>query len=109
MRNSPGQPILSPVPGYLRRLGDLFKQRNAVYGDNFLIVGKLMVAMFPDGITLKTEEDHNKFHLFMLKIVKLSRYAVNYEKGHEDSLDDDIVYTAMVAAIDARAREAGND
>lgn len=90
----------------LHALADLFAERNAVYKDNFRMVGKLMEAMFPEGITLKTADDHNKFHLFMLKIVKLSRYAINYEQGHVDSSDDDIVYTAMVAALDEEARLA---
>lgn len=88
----------------LRQAADLFEERNRVYGNNFEMVGEIMEAMFPDGVTLRTAADHNRFHLFMLKIVKLSRYAVNYEDGgHEDSLDDDIVYTAMVAAMDRRA------
>ena len=64
------------------------------------MVGKLMQAMFPDGIKLDSQEDHNKFHLFMLAIVKLSRYAINYDQGHKDSLDDMIVYLSMVAALD---------
>lgn len=99
-----GSGRLPYVGELLRSAADLFDERNAVYGNNFEMVGKLMVAMFPDGITLKTEEDHNRFHLFMLKVVKLSRYAINYENGgHQDSLDDDIVYTAMVGALDHRA------
>jgi hypothetical protein len=99
----PGRPTDLPyVTELLIRLGGLFAERNAVYKDNFHMVGRIMAAMFPDGITLKTAEDFDRWHLFELKIVKLSRYAVNYEKGgHEDSLDDDIVYTAMVAALDA--------
>lgn len=90
----------------LHDLADLFAERNAVYKDNFRMVGRIMEAMFPEGITLKTADEHNKFHLFMLKIVKLSRYAINYEQGHVDSSDDDIVYTAMVAALDEEARLA---
>lgn len=89
------------VPQDLHAAADLFAERNAVYGSNYEMVGDLMVTLFPKGITLKTREDHNRFHLFMLKIVKLSRYAINYEKGgHADSLEDDIVYTAMIAALD---------
>lgn len=85
----------------LHKMADLFAERNAVYKDNFRMVGKIMQAMFPEGIELKTPEDHNKFHLFMLAIVKLTRYAINYEGGHKDSLEDMIVYLSMVAALDA--------
>lgn len=85
----------------LHKMADLFAERNAVYKDNFRMVGKIMQAMFPEGIELKTPEEHNKFHLFMLAIVKLTRYAINYQGGHKDSLEDMIVYLSMVAALDA--------
>lgn len=94
------------VAAKLHSLADLFAERNAVYKDNFRMVGKLMVALFPKGITLVTEEDHNKFHLYMLKVVKMSRYAINYDQGHVDSADDEIVYAAMVAALDDEAERA---
>ena len=81
----------------------LFAQRNAVYKDNFRMVGKIMKALFPgEAPVLETEADYTRWHLFELSIVKLSRYAVNYDKGgHADSLDDMIVYLAMVAALDS--------
>lgn len=97
------------VSKHLHEMADLFAERNAVYKDNFRMVGRIMQAMFPDGVELSSEEDHNKFHLFMLAIVKLSRYAINYDQGHKDSLDDMIVYLSMVAALDdesAQAKEA---
>lgn len=83
-----------------------YRERNAVYGDNYLRVGGALAALFPDGVTLKTEDDHNRFHIFALKVVKLSRYCVNWEKGgHEDSLLDDTVYGAMLLEIDRNIRE----
>lgn len=94
------------VTQFLRKSADIYAERNAVYKDNYKMVGKLMVALFPNGITLKTVEEHNKFHLFMLAIVKLSRYATNYEAGHEPSVEDLIVYMAMVQALDAEAAAA---
>ena len=99
------------VSKHLHDMADLFAERNAVYKDNFRMVGRIMQAMFPDGVELSSEEAHNKFHLFMLAIVKLSRYAINYDQGHKDSLDDMIVYLSMVAALDderAKTEEAGN-
>lgn len=94
------------VASHLHSMADLFAERNAVYKDNFRMVGRMMKAMFPEGIKLVTEQDHNKFHLFMLAIVKLSRYANNYEEGHMDSLDDAIVYLSMVAAMDDERGQA---
>ncbi len=87
-----------------------FKARNAVYGNNYLNVGNAMAGLFPDGITLKTADDHNRFHIFMLGIVKLSRYANSFSKGgHADSSHDNTVYSAMLESIDEeiRARNKG--
>lgn len=97
------------VGALLRECADTFDERNAVYGNNYAMVGKVMAALFPNGITLKTVDDHNRFHLFMLKIVKLTRYSINYDQGgHADSAVDDIVYTAMVAGLDGRAAKTGD-
>lgn len=89
------------VTNHLREMADLFEKRNAVYKDNYRMVGRIMAVLFPEGLTLKTEDDFNKFHLYMLAIVKQSRYAINYVKGHTDSLDDEIVYLSMVNALDS--------
>lgn len=79
-----------------------YRARNAVYGDNFLKVGKIMETLFPDGITLKTADDHNRFHIFMLGVVKQTRYVHNWPSGgHSDSSHDLTVYSAMLEAIDA--------
>ena len=95
----PDQPYVSEL---LHSLAGLYAERNAVYKDNFRRVGDVMVAIFPDGPPkLETTEDYCRWHLFELAIVKLTRYAVAYNAGgHIDSLDDLIVYMAMVAACD---------
>lgn len=84
----------------LREAAVTFEERNKVYGNNYERVGEVMAGLFPDGITLKTPQDHNRFHIFMLIIVKLSRYAVNWEKGHQDSIRDTATYAAMLEMID---------
>jgi len=89
--------------------GETFKERHKVYGNNFLKVGPMLVAMFPDGITLKTAEDFIRFELFMLKVVKCSRYAENFSKGgHMDSVHDDMVYSAMLEYVDTVLREGSS-
>lgn len=92
---------------FLHAAADLFEERNKIYKDNFRMVGKLMVAMFGENTPeLKTEEDYNRWHLFELAIVKLSRYAVHYnEGGHADSIEDMIVYLSMVRALDEEANQ----
>lgn len=80
---------------------DTFRERHNVYGDNYLTVGRVMTAFFPDGLPLKTEDDHNRFHIFMLMVVKMTRYVENWRRGgHDDSLLDNAVYAAMLASID---------
>ena len=80
--------------------GKLFKARNGVYGDNYFNVGAALAALFPRGVHLLTEDDHLRFHIYMLILVKLSRYANNWKEGHRDSIHDAIVYCAMLESID---------
>jgi hypothetical protein len=81
-----------------------FRKKREEYGNNYLVIGKLMAAMFPEGLTVKTEEEWNRLHLFLLSIVKISRYANNYDKGgHADSILDNIVYLAMLHELDDEA------
>ena len=84
----------------LREGAQTYEQRNKVYGDNFKRVGGALKAMFPDGVKLKTADDHNRFQIFNLIVVKLSRYCVNWQEGHQDSIHDAMVYCAMLEAID---------
>lgn len=86
----------------LTEAGALFKARNAVYGDNWNMVGNVLQGMFPNGVTLKTAHDHNRFHILSLMAVKMTRYTVNWNKGgHQDSIRDNTVYSAMQEFIDA--------
>lgn len=85
----------------LRRGAKLFDERNSVYGDNWRNVGPTMAALFPNGVMLRTAHDWNRMHIFLLAIVKKTRYATNWENGgHKDSIQDETVYNAMLEAID---------
>lgn len=85
----------------LAAAAETFAARKAVYGENYKRVGAAMAALFPEGVKLETEEDHNRFHIFALIVVKLSRYCVNWDKGgHQDSIHDAAVYCAMLEDID---------
>lgn len=78
-----------------------FRERNAIYGDNFRLVGPIMETLFPGGAHLETAEDHTRYHILVLQIVKITRYAQNWRKGgHHDSMVDLSVYAAMLAQID---------
>ena len=101
-RQSPTQKEAYKV---LRQAADTYAKRNLVYGDNYKLVGNVMAALFPEGVTLRTPEDHNRFHIFMLEIVKMTRYTENWDKGgHEDSMLDLSVYAAILVEIDREAK-----
>ena len=81
----------------LQEMANTFRERNAVYGDNFKMVAKLMAVLFPKGVPseLVTQD---QFHLFELLLVKVSRYAIS-NLTHKDSIHDAAVYAAMCEAI----------
>jgi len=84
----------------LIKLGDLFKQRNALYGDNYLRFGKVFKTLFPEPLVLESEDDFGRFALFVQIVHKVTRYAQQAAVGHEDSLDDMAVYAQMLAEVD---------
>lgn len=89
------------VPQALSDLGTLFEERNALYKDNYKHFGKTLVGLFPNGITLKSEEEFNRFAIFLQITHKQSRYAQSIlNGGHPDSLDDISVYAQMLQEYD---------
>lgn len=93
---------MKTVPERLADLGALYRERNALYGDNYKQFGHVMARLFPGGVQLKTADDFNRFALFMHVQHKISRYAQQFAGGgHPDSLDDAAVYAQMLQEIDA--------
>lgn len=85
----------------LREAAQTYEERSKVYGDNYIRVGKVMEAHFPDGLLIKTADDWNRLHIFLLGVVKDTRYVTNWNVGgHQDSSRDKTVYSAMQEAID---------
>ena len=80
----------------LDEMADTYRQRNAIYGENFRIVPKLVCALFPEGVPPDMVW-RAEWHLFELMLVKLSRFAVS-GLTHIDSIHDAAVYAAMVEA-----------
>lgn len=83
----------------LRRVADFFEARNKEYGSAYKQHGGIMKGLFPNGISLVTEEDFYIYHCICLKVIKLTRLCKYMERGklHNDSILDDLVYTAMMA------------
>jgi len=101
---------MSTVAEDLRQAAQLFEERNAQYGDAYIVVGKVLHELFPKGIALNSPEDHARMHLLGWTVGKLTRYAANFSKGgHEDSLKDASVYTAMLRNLDMKIEERENN
>lgn len=81
----------------LEGMATTFRERNAVYGNNYRMIGKMVAVLFPDGVPpeLVTRDE---WHIFELKLVKLSRFAIS-NLTHVDSIHDDGVYSAMIEEI----------
>ena len=89
----------SSVPDILNDAAELFKSRNAEYGNAYKNHPSLMFAMLGN-IELKTEEDYNRYEAITSIVGKLNRYCKNFNNGgHKDSADDLVVYAAMLAEI----------
>jgi hypothetical protein len=96
--------IFLTVPDRLNQLGKIFKKRGEVYDDNYHHFGTVLSGLFPNGLHLQTEEEHNRYALFLQLVHKLSRYANTIKTGgHQDSLDDICVYSQMLAEFDELA------
>jgi hypothetical protein len=81
----------------LAEMAQTYRERNKVYGDNFRMVAKLVAVLFPNGVPSELVVT-DQWHLFELKLVKLSRFAIS-NLTHVDSIHDDAVYAAMIEAI----------
>ena len=94
------------VPEELRAAAKIFEDRNKLYGDNYKRFGAIMERLFPDGLTLESVEDFNRFGIFVQIISKITRYAEMFTNGgHDDSLDDTTVYLMMLKELDNEARK----
>lgn len=86
----------------LAKAAETYRERHKVYGDNYKLVGAVMEGLFPDGLTIKTAHDWNRLHILLLLVIKQTRYVQNWATGgHQDSIHDAAVYSAMLEEIDA--------
>jgi hypothetical protein len=86
----------STAADILADAAETYRQRNAIYGDNFRRVAPIMALLLPAGAPPEMLHTQH-FHLFELLIVKLTRFA-NSGLTHQDSIRDAAVYAAMIEA-----------
>jgi hypothetical protein len=88
------------APDILAKAAETFRERNALYGNNYVQFGPIAAAMFPEGLTLKSAEDFARFGVFVQALSKFTRYAANLQDGgHRDSAHDMAVYGAMLEEL----------
>jgi len=95
------------APDFLESGAATFRQRNALYGDNYLSFGKVMSGLFPEGLRIEAGdiEAYNRLGIFTQCVSKISRYALNLAQGgHEDSAHDLMVYAAMLEEVTSDLR-----
>jgi hypothetical protein len=98
---------MKTVPELLRHAASIYEERNKIYGDNYKRFGSIVSLLFPNGLTLENEDDHNRFGVFVQIVSKITRYAECFELGgHIDSLDDTAVYAMMLQELDNEIRVA---
>jgi hypothetical protein len=91
------KPEPKAVPELLRAAAQTFEDRNAVYGSNYKMVGPMVKILFPDGVPSELVTS-DRWHLFELMLVKISRFAIS-NLTHKDSIHDTTVYAAMVESL----------
>lgn len=82
----------------LKQMRRLHHERGITYKENYIALGRVMVALFPNGITLKTEEDFIRYDFLNWMMSKVTRFA-QADLRHVDSMMDASVYGAMLAAF----------
>lgn len=82
------------VPELLAAGAETFRERNALYGDNYKHYGAILCGLYPNGLTLRTAEDWNRLALVFACTNKLSRFT--WAGGHADSALDLMVNAAML-------------
>lgn len=92
----------------LEEAANLYGERNKLYGDNYKRFGGIMQLLHPEGLELQGRKDFNRLGIWVQIISKLTRYAQNIETGHEDSLRDLIVYSAMLLELDLEYNNPGH-
>lgn len=80
---------------------ETFANHHKIYGENYKRMGRAMIELFPNPVTLATASDYNRFYILGQIITKLGRYAANFDKGgHQDSIHDACVYCAILESLD---------
>jgi len=91
------------VDAALEEAAAVFRQRNALYKDNYKQFGTWVQPLLKS-VELKTADDFTRMGLLVQVLNKVSRYMQQFnEGGHSDSLTDLAAYAMMLKQVDAEA------
>ena len=82
------------APDLLDAMAATFRERNAVYKDNWITCGQVFQILFPDGVKVETQAQHEMFGILYQIVGKLTRFAGS-GCTHADSIHDLAVYSAI--------------
>ena len=92
------------ISGNLEQALETFNQRGAAYGPSYLQYGEVISSLFPEGVSLQSAEEINRFGLLSMIISKLTRYCNQWDEPHKDSIHDLGVYAFMLEGVDDSIR-----
>lgn len=75
-----------------------FRERNAIYKDNWKQRGEIMKILFPGALVVRTADEYSRLHMFEMIIMKITRLA-NAGLTHRDSIRDIAVYAALLEML----------
>lgn len=88
---------------------EVFVKKNKDYGDAYILAGKLFEMIFPDGIQLKTWNDHCAYQVMTRKMDKIARFCnlrftdkkkAEVAESIADTLGDDGIYSFMLEELE---------
>lgn len=103
MTSERGQKVLDLIS----KKKKLFEQKNADYGEAYIKGAILLQGLLPEGVTLKTWEDHCSYQILTRRMDKLIRFVNLKFKNQRpqvnesiiDTLTDDAMYAFMLAEL----------
>lgn len=82
------------------QIRDIYQDRRQQYGDSYLMFGGVMSALFPEGVTISSDQDFAKLGILVQIIGKITRYTNHFPSGsHSDSLQDIAVYALLLDEV----------
>jgi hypothetical protein len=94
------------VPEILEDGAATYRERNAIYGDNWETFRDIMGLIFPEGLDLRDPDKRMIYNWLEHLVGKITRFSAS-GFTHQDSIHDICVYAAMIEAYVQEGGKAG--